>query len=77
MTQKFYRKEFFLSSSTFFSLIIIFKVALQYPSNVFILFNTVFNLKLNFKQKVEPKMRIFKSKEEIWKTWKKFGKNKW
>ena len=44
-----------------------FKVALQYLFNVFILFNTVFNLKLKFKLKKDPKMCTFK-------TWKKFGK---
>ena len=35
-----------------------------------------FYLKLNFKQKIDPKMLIFKNLEEIWKTWKEFGKNK-
>ena len=54
----------------------ILKVALQYPFNVFILFNAVLSLKLNFKQKIDPKMLIFKNLEEIWKTWKEFGKNK-
>ena len=51
-----------------------FKVALQYLFNVFILFNTVSYLKLNFKLKVDPKMCIFNNLEEIWKTWKKFLK---
>ena len=46
-----------------------FEVALQYPFNVFILFNIVFNLKLYLKQKIDPKMLIFKNL-------KKFGKNK-
>ena len=51
-----------------------FKVALQYLFNVFILSNTVFNLKL---LKLDSKMRILKNLEEIWKTWKKFEKKKW
>ena len=68
---------FFCHYPNLFSLKYIFKVALQYPFNVFIFFNTVFNLKLNFKQKIDPKMLIFKNLEEIWKTWKEFGKNKW
>ena len=33
----------------------------------FLLFNTVFNLKINFKQKIDPKMRMFKNLEKIWK----------
>ena len=45
-----------------------FKVALQYLFNVFILFNTVFNFKL----KIYPKMCTFKNLEEIQETWKKF-----
>ena len=50
----------------------IYKVALQYLFNVFILFNTVFYLKLNFKLKIDPKMNTFKNLEEILKTWKIF-----
>ena len=46
-----------------------FKVALQYFFNVFILFNTVFNLQLKFKLKIDPKMCTFR-------TWEKFGKPK-
>ena len=38
------------------------KEALQYLFNGFILFNTVFNLKL---LKIDPKIGIFKSLEEI------------
>ena len=60
----------FLSSSKIFLLKIIFKVALQYLFNVFILFNTVY-LKLNFKLQTDPKVCNFK-------TWRKFlkpGKN--
>ena len=76
MTQKVYRKDKkFLSPSNFISLKNIFKVALQDRFNVFILFNTVFNLKFNFEQKIYPKMRIFKNLKEILKTWKTFGKN--
>ena len=32
------------------------------------------HIKLNFKLKIDPKMRTFKNLEEIWKTWKKFRK---
>ena len=39
------------------------------------LFNIVFNLKLNFKLKIDSKMRTFKKLEEILKTLKKFGKS--
>ena len=49
----------------------IFIVALHYLFNAFILFNIVFNLKLNFKLKIDPKMCTFKNLEKIWKTWKK------
>ena len=49
-----------------------FKVNLQYVFNVFILFNTVSYINLNFKLKIDPKMCIFKNLEEIDKTWKKF-----
>ena len=51
-----------------------FKVALQYLFSVFILFNIVYNLKLNFKIKIDSKMRTFKNLEEIWNTWKKIEK---
>ena len=54
-----------------------FKVFLQYLFNVFILFKIIFNLKLNLKQKIDPKMRTYKNLEEICKTWKKFRKNEW
>ena len=49
----------------FFLLKNIFKVALQHLFNNFILLNTVFNLKLNFKLKVDPKCVLLKA-------WKKF-----
>ena len=52
----------------------IFKVAIQYLFNVFVLFNTVSYLKLSFKLKIDPKMFTFKILEEIWKTWKIFEK---
>ena len=60
-----------LSSPKIFLLKNIFQVALQYLLNIFILFNTVSYLKLNFKLKVDPKMCIFNNLEEIWKTRKK------
>ena len=47
---------------------------LQYLLNVYILFNTVSYLKLNFKLKIDPKMCTFKNLEEISKTWKNFEK---
>ena len=52
-----HQQKFFLSKN-------IFKVALQYLFNGFILFKTVFNLKL---LKIDPKCVFLK-------TWKKFGK---
>ena len=48
--------RFFLSSSNFFLLEKLSKVALQYLINKFILFNTVSHIKLNFKLKVYPKL---------------------
>ena len=56
----------------FFFLKNTFKVAQQYFFNIFILFYIGFNLQLNFKLKIDPKMRTFKNLEEIRKTWKKF-----
>ena len=35
-----------------------------------LLFNTVFNLKINLKQKIDPKMCMFKNLEEILKLGK-------
>ena len=65
MAQKTYPiDEFFLSPSKFFLSKNIFKVALQYLFNGFILFNTVFNLKL---LKIDQ-ICIFL------KTWKKLRK---
>ena len=43
----------------------IFKVALLFLFNLVILLNTVFNLKLNFKLKVDPKTFTFKNLEVI------------
>ena len=54
------------------SKLLLFKVALQYLFNVFILFNTVSYLKHNYKLKIDPKLCILKNLEEIWKTWKIF-----
>ena len=48
--------RFFLSSSNFFLLEKLSKVALQYLFNKFILFNTVSHIKLNSKLKVYPKL---------------------
>ena len=68
MTQKIYHiNENFLSSSKFFLLKNIFKVALHYLFNIFILFNTISYLRLNFKLKIDLKC-------ELLKTWKKFVK---
>ena len=75
MTQKFDKK--ICHYQTFFKLKNTFKVVLQYLFNVFILCNTVCYLKLNFKRKIDPKMRPFKNREEILKTWRKFLKNIW
>ena len=44
-----------MSSSKFLILKIKFKVTLQYYLNIFMLFNTVFYLKLSFKLKIDPK----------------------
>ena len=63
-----------MTLSIFFSLTNTFEVALQYLFNVFILFNTVFYLKFNFKLKIDPKICTFKNLEEILKTWKNFEK---
>ena len=54
-----------------------FKVALQYPFNVLIVFKTVSYFKLILKLKVDPKKCTFKNLEEIRRTWKRFGKNDW
>ena len=53
------------------------EVALQYLFNVFILYNIISYLKLNFKLKIDLKMCILKNLEEILKTWRKFAKNIW
>ena len=46
------------------------KIALQYLFNDFKLFNSFFNLKLNFKLRKDPKKSILKTK-------RKFTKNIW
>ena len=63
--------DFFCRHHKTFLLKNLFKVILQYLINVFILFNTIFYIKLKFKLKIDPKMRTFKNLEEILKTWKK------
>ena len=47
---------------------------LQYHFNAFVLLKTVFNLKLKFKLKIDPKTSTFKNLEEIQKAWKNFSK---
>ena len=42
-----------------------FEVALHHPFNFFILFKTVFYLKLNFKLKIDPEIFTFKNLEKI------------
>ena len=56
-----------LSSYFFYSSL---KVSFQYCYTT----NTVFNLKLNFKLKVDPKTCTSKNLEDFQKTWKKFLK---
>ena len=56
-----------LSSKNFFILKNTFKIALEYLFNVFILLNTVYYLKLNFKLNIDTKICTFKNLEEIWK----------
>ena len=73
MTQKiYYEDNIFCHPQNFFFLKKILNVALQYLFNAFILFIIVFNLKLNFKLKIDPKMRTFKNLEDIWTPWKIF-----
>ena len=54
-----------MSSSKFFFIKKSFKVALQYLFNFVLLLNTVFNLKLNFKLKIDPKTCTFKILKSI------------
>ena len=72
MTKKFIMLIKLLVIIKKFSLKNTFKVALQYLFKFFILINTVFNFKLNFRLKIDPKMCTFKNLEEILKTWKNF-----
>ena len=51
----------------FFLLKSIFEIALQYVFNVFMLFLTVFYLKLNFMLKLDPKSCNFENLEETYK----------
>ena len=51
-----------------------FEVTLHDLFNVFILFNKVSYIKLNFKLKIDSKMCTFKNQEEIWKNWKNLKK---
>ena len=73
MTQKNFQNNiiFLLKNWLFKNLI---EITLQTLFNIFLLFNTVPYIKLNFKLKIDPKMYTFKNLEEIWKTWKKIGK---
>ena len=75
MTQKIYHVDKFFYNQIFFFLKNTCKVALQYLFNKLILFNIVFNLKLNSKLEIDSKMRTFKNLEETLKTLKKFGKS--
>ena len=79
MTQKIYHiDKFFCHHQKIFLLKNTLKVALQqYLFSVFILFKVVSYFKPNFKLKVDLKMCTYKNLEEIWKTWKNFGKNEW
>ena len=60
---------FFCHHQKIFLLKNLFKVILQYLFNVFILFNTVSYIKLNFKQKIDPKMCTFKNLEKNLNKW--------
>ena len=61
LTQKFYHiNKIFCHHQKMFLLKNAFKVTLQYPFNVFILFNPVSYIKLNFKLKIDPKICSFK-----------------
>ena len=66
---------FFVIISNFFLLKNKSKLTLQYLFYFFILYNTVSDIKFNFKLKIDPKMCTFKNLDEILKTFKKFGKN--
>ena len=70
MTRKTYQTKKKFCLYQIFLLKNIFKVALEYLFNGFILFKTIF--KLYFKLKIDPKMCAFKNLKGIWKTWKKF-----
>ena len=65
LTQKIHLVDKFFCHHQNFFFLNTFKVALKFLYNVFILFNVVFNLKLNYKLKTDPKMRTFKNLGEI------------
>ena len=69
-----YGQNFFVSSKII-SLKNTFEEALRFYFDVFILFYTVFQFELNFKQKLDPKACYFKNLEEILKTCRKLAKN--
>ena len=72
-------KNFFLNFLNFFHKFLnnlkflknTFKVVSQYLFNIFILINIVFNLKFNFKLKIDQKCILLKT----WKKFRKSGKN--
>ena len=74
MTRKFYPIDnffFSLTSLKFFLIKNTFQVTLHNFFNVFLLFNTVSSIKLNFKLKIDPKMFILKTL----KKFEKYGLN--
>ena len=66
-----YHIDNFFSIITIFFIKKSFKGALQYLLNVFIQLNAVFNLKINLKLKIDPKMCTFENLEEFLKSRKK------
>ena len=73
MTQKVYHYDKIFCCHQNFFVKNTFKVAKQYLFNVFMLFNTVFYLKL---LKIDQKMRILKTRKKFEKPGKKFEKFK-
>ena len=77
MTQKFYPMDkFFLSSSNFFLLKNTFKETLHDLFKIFILFNTVSHIKLNFKLKLTQKCVLLKTLKKLGKPGKNFWKKR-
>ena len=75
MTQKFYPIDKILCHHQKISLLKnTFEVTLHDLFNIFILFNKVSYIKLNFKLKIDSKMCTFKNLKEIWKIGKKLKK---